>query len=139
MGRENNGVESLDMPDLEGDPRLLCKLAENLPFFSGRCHGLLDEDGDAGFDKAGGDFGVCGRGSHDAGRMNAGQQLRGQFGKIWDSKLLSDFPGLIWRTVKDALENYAIKLGVNTSMVFPQVPDSGYENPDGFVVSRSSG
>ena len=139
MGRENDRIESLDMPDLEGDPRLICKPAEGLPFFGGRGHGLFDKDGNAGLDKAGGDLGVCGGGSHDAGRMNAGQQLRGQFGKIWDSKLLSDFPGLIWRAIKDALENYVIKLGVNASVVFPKVPNSDHENPNGLVFSRSSG
>ena len=96
-------------------------------------------DRNAGLDKAGGDLGVCGGGSHDAGRMNAGQQLRGQFGKIGDTKLLSDFPGLIWRAIKDALENYVIKLGVNASVVFPKVPDSDHENPNGLVFSRSSG
>ena len=105
VGREDNGIESLDMPNLEGHSRLICKLAEGLPIFDGRGHGLFDKDGNAGLDKAGGDLGVCGGGSYDAGRMNAGQQLRGQFGKIWDAKLISDFPGLIWRAIKDTLEN----------------------------------
>ena len=80
-----------------------------------------------------------GSGSYDAGRVNARQQFRGLLGKIRNPKLFSDFLGLTWRVVKDTLEDYTIKLCVDTRVVFSKVADSGYENPNGFVFSGSSG